>query len=101
MKRWLGLFAVLAVAAVAVLGYLRWQSRPSISEERFMQIRRGMTDIEVIEFMGRRVDHYDWAAGQYEFVWRERGESFVVVFNGFSDRVIGKAISSAAGVKQA
>lgn len=87
MKRWLGLFAILAVAAVAVLGYLRWQSRPSLAEERFMRIQHGMTLDEARAIMGRRED--DFCKNRR---WKVEKEVFYLSLDA-DDRVLGKGIS--------
>jgi hypothetical protein len=50
MKHWLVLFAVLAIATIIVLGYIRWRSQ--FPEHRFMRVQQGMTLDEAKAIMG-------------------------------------------------
>jgi hypothetical protein len=99
MKRWLGLFAVFLVFAIAALGYFCWRSQ--LPENRFTRIRSGMTLDEARAIMNRHEGDEGYILESLESgrkvaaYWSDVDESFLTFFYVYFDddgRVTGTTV---------
>jgi hypothetical protein len=77
MKRWVGLFLVLAIAAVAVVVSSRRQRILIHERQRFEQVRVGMTSAESIAIMGEPTDKWSYFLEDGALVWVSAADTTV------------------------